>query len=88
MASRERPKRLEVEEYRQWLGHPTTRKVHRYYQDARDVAAQRWASGEEMSPQEQAYAAAIGDVLTLDASEVEAFYDNNFPQQEAESAEE
>jgi len=87
MESRERPKRLEVEEYRQWLGHPTTLKVRQYLQDVRDASAQEWASGVEMTLREQAYAVAAGDILGLEQHQVEEFYDLKFPPVEGEEPE-
>ena len=65
---------LTAEEFGEWRNHPTTRRVMQHLADRRQRFAEAWASGQEMGPGDQSYAAALGDIINMDHAGIADFY--------------
>jgi hypothetical protein len=72
---------ISEEEFVSWKRAESTRQVLTYFKDYRGVLMRRWASGEEVSVVEQAYAQILGDLLELSHADIEAFYEQEKPQE-------
>ena len=57
-----------------WKANPLTQGFLQYLTDHRRSMADLWASGQPMTPQQQAQAEVEGDLINLSCSDVRGFY--------------
>lgn len=57
-----------------WKAHPGTVAFRQYLKDFRAELAEAWAAGNPMSPQQQAQADLMGQMVELDSDAIANFY--------------
>lgn len=69
------------EEFDRWWGHPGTQAFRMYLVDRVEALSEAWARGAEMSPEQQAQAVLMNQLVELSADSIAADYgvdsDNN-----------
>lgn len=62
------------DQFRAWKDRPETQAFLAYLREQRDLLADQWARGQEMDPRQQCKALLMGELSTLNWSDIEAAY--------------
>lgn len=68
-------KRFDRQTFQEWVNRPGTKAFLRLLKDQRDLMADQWARGQEMSPQHQTKALLFQELSTLNWADVDAIYE-------------